>query len=281
MQALPLPRDCGLRGTPERCPRTWAGGGGRGLRPRSPVSSGQRCLVPGGPLGHRVHRHPEPQQAGEGGPHPQGLGAPRTGHLGKQLVVHLGRFRKFHQAPRPLTPCPLGAPCLCAYPGPKGPRDLSRPAPLTQDPARVEQGPHPARPALGLSGVPMSPAPLTWAHLPPRPLAAPADRTRAEGYPRLARQDGHGLRWGGVLATRLGSDAVGHVLEPSSGRQQDWTASGRTPSPAFLPRAVSGSFHASPTLQAASGLRLPGHLLLRGAPPCPCRRQPRWPRPPP
>ncbi|CAI9173405.1 unnamed protein product [Rangifer tarandus platyrhynchus] len=129
-----------------------------------------------------------------GGPYPQGLGAPWTGDLGKQLVVHLGRFRKFRQAPCPLTPCPLGAPCLCACPGPKGPRDLSRPAPLIQGPAQVEQGPHPARPALGLSGVPMSPAPLTWAPcLPPQPLAVPADRARAEGHPRLTRQDGHSL----------------------------------------------------------------------------------------
>ena len=97
----------------------------------------------------------------------------------------------------------------------------------------------------------MSPAPLTWAPcLPPRPLAAPTDHARAEGYPRLTQQDGHGLRWGSVLATRLGSDAVGHVLEPSSGRQQDWTDSGRAPpSPAFLPRAVSSSTPPRPSRQ--------------------------------
>ena len=48
-----------------------------------------RCLIPGGPLGHRVQHHPEPQAAGRAR-----TPTPRTGDLGEQLADDLGRFRE-------------------------------------------------------------------------------------------------------------------------------------------------------------------------------------------
>lgn len=154
-----------------------------------------RCLIPGGPLGHRVQHHPEPQAAGRAR-----TPTPRTGDLGEQLADDLGRFREFPQA-APTAPRAPSPPCSSTYPltNPKLSSRLLAPSP---SPGSLR--PRPTAPDVG-----------------PRPPTVPADHAGGMGHTCAARPDDPLLDGAGRWQHSWAVTALGTILEPSSGRQRD------------------------------------------------------------